>query len=294
MYFREGDGYPEGTIMRITKVNGAEGNFGEAAISRDKTLSGAPADLLSAHIRSDMLGDGIYSATIQCIAPDGEVLYSLTLGDMISEVRPDPNDPTHTPVPTTRSTATPDPAKALQSISLSIQDKPVKYSHYNAFLHVYADQLSLLARFRYHDPLPDGTVLRLTAINGVPGEFGEAPVLASENNTVQILYAEIPIAELPEGARSYTLAAYEPNAVEPVFEVTLTSHQATTHSRSGGNWYAPDGDVYYPTTWPTPTPYNFGLHYNPAPTSYHPFYNYDNWNNWYSNPTNNFGDSFNW
>ena len=259
MYFREGDGYPEGTIMRITKVNGAEGNFGEAAISRDKTLSGAPADLLSAHIRSDMLGDGIYSATIQCIAPDGEVLYSLTLGDMISEVRPNPNDPTHTPAPTAQPTATPGPETVLQDISLSIQDKPTKYSHYNARLKVLQERFEMLVRFRYHDPLPDDTVLRLTAIDGIPGDYSEAPVLKTEVNTVTLLYAEIPITSLPEGALAYTIAAFAPDAEEPLFEVTLTSVAPFTRVWHAGNWYDSNGEVYYPDF----TPYNPSLpHYN--------------------------------
>ena len=259
MYFREGDGYPEGTIMRITKVNGADGNFGEAAISRDKTLSGAPADLLGAHIRSDMLGDGIYSATIQCIAPDGEVLYSLTLGDMISEVRPNPNDPTHTPAPTAQPTATPGPETVLQDISLSIQDKPTKYSHYNARLKVLQERFEMLVRFRYHDPLPDDTVLRLTAIDGIPGDYSEAPVLKTEVNTVTLLYAEIPITSLPEGALAYTIAAFAPDAEEPLFEVTLTSVAPFTRVWHAGNWYDSNGEVYYPAF----TPYNPSLpHYN--------------------------------
>ena len=259
MYFREGDGYPEGTIMRITKVNGAEGNFGEAAISRDKTLSGAPADLLGAHIRSEMLGDVIYSATIQCIAPDGEVLYSLTLGDMISEVRPNPNDPTHTPAPTAQPTATPGPETVLQDISLSIQDKPTKYSHYNARLKVLQERFEMLVRFRYHDPLPDDTVLRLTAIDGIPGDYSEAPVLNTEVNTATLLYAEIPITSLPEGALAYTIAAFAPDAEEPLFEVTLTSVAPFTRVWHAGNWYDSNGEVYYPAF----TPYNPSLpHYN--------------------------------
>ena len=245
--------------MRITKVNGAEGNFGEAAISRDKTLSGAPADLLGAHIRSEMLGDGIYSATIQCIAPDGEVLYSLTLGDMISEVRPNPNDPTHTPAPTAQPTATPGPETVLQDISLSIQDKPTKYSHYNARLKVLQERFEMLVRFRYHDPLPDLTVLRLTAIDGIPGDYSEAPVLKTEVNTVTLLYAEIPITSLPEGALAYTIAAFAPDAEEPLFEVTLTSVAPFTRVWHAGNWYDSNGEVYYPAF----TPYNPSLpHYN--------------------------------
>lgn len=250
MYFREGNGYPEGSIMRITKINGDEGQFGEALIARDATVNNAPSDLLGAHIRSEALADPLYSATIQCIAPDGTVIHTLTLGEMYSEVHPNPYSPTYTPAPTTRPTATPDPAKALQSITLSIQDKPVKYSHYNAFLNFYTDQLILLARFRYHDPLPHGTNLRLTAINGVPGNYGEATILSVDNHLTNLLMAEILISELPEGARSYTLAAYAPDAEAPVFEVTLTSAQPTNSYWSGGNWYAPGGDVYLPIATP--------------------------------------------
>lgn len=266
LYFREGEGYPEGAIMRITNINGEDGNFGEAAILPETGLSNAPADLLGVHIRSEALGEELYSATIQCITPDGEVIVTLTLGDVTSVVRPNPNEPTYTPSPTTRPTATPDPAKALQSITLSIQDKPVKYSHYNAFLNVYTDQLILLARFRYHDPLPHGTNLRLTAINGVPGDYGEAPILAVENHQTGLLIAEILISELPEGALAYTIAAYAPDTEEPIFEVALTSSQPATNGWSGGNWYAPGGDVYYPMATPTRTPYNILDSLNPIGT----------------------------
>ena len=243
--------------MRITKVNGTEGNFGEAVIAPDKTLSSAPADLLGAHIRSETLGDVINSATIQCIAPDGEVICTLTLGDMFSEVRPNPNEPTHTPVPTTRSTATPDAAQPLQSIALSIQDKPVKYSHYNAYLNFHVDQLILLARFRYHDPLPHGTNLRLTAVNGIPGTYAEAPILTVDHQANRLLIAELLLTDLPNAATTFTLAAYAPDAEEPIFEVTLTSTQPATGFWSGGIWHGPDGETYKPASPPAiPTPYN--------------------------------------
>ena len=295
LYFRPGDSFPEGAFMRITKINGVEGNFGEAVITPDSSLSNSPDDLLGAHIRSEALGDDPNSATIECINPaTGETICTLTLGDMTSWVRPNPNEPTPTPSPTAQPTATPGPETVLQDISLSIQDKPTKYSHYNARLKVLQERYDLLVRFRYHDPLPEGTVLRLTAIDGIPGDYSEAPVLKTEVNTVTLLYAEIPITSLPEGALAYTIAAFAPDAEEPLFEVTLTSSQPVS-SWSGGNWLDPNGNVYYPSVvWPTPTPYNFGLYYNPAPTIYHPFYNYNNWNNWYGNPTNNFGDSFTW
>ncbi len=259
MYFREGNGYPEGSIMRITKINGDEGQFGEALIARDATVNNAPSDLLGAHIRSEALAEPLYSATIQCIAPDGTVIHTLTLGEMYSEVHPNPYSPTYTPAPTTRPTATPDPAKALQSITLSIQEKPVKYSHYNAFLNVYQEQLELLVRFRYHDPLPHGTNLRLTAIDDIPGNYGEAPALSVDSNPSKLLYAEIPLSELPQGATRYTVGAYAPDAEEPLFEVTLTSVTPFTRVWHAGNWYDSNGEVYYPAF----TPYNPSLpHYN--------------------------------
>ena len=130
-------------------------------------------------------------------------------------------------------------------MTLTIADKPVKYSHYKASLYIYEEHDELVAWFRYHDPLPEGTVLRLVAINNEPYTGNEGIIGPAGLDNAAILVAHIP-AELPAGTSRYTLAAFVPGAEEPLFEIIFTGTEFVSNGSTNGNWYAPNGEVYLP------------------------------------------------
>ena len=201
-----------------------------------------------------------------------DVFYpALTFSDgrtlqLVSQRVGDVNGPTRTPAAsaTPAPTATPQPegtpsipedAEVLQRDTLTIASKPTKYSHYHAALLVTEYGYILQPTFRYHDPLPEGTVMRLIAIDGVSGEYGEGVIGSAGLENTAILGARIP-ARIPDGSTRYTLAAYAPDTEDPIFEITLTSDTPASGYWSGDTWYAPDGEAYYPMTTPSREPYD--------------------------------------
>lgn len=173
--------------------------------------------------------------------PDGKVVQLVS--DHIGTV----NVPSPTAVPSSAPAASPTP---LQNMTLTIADKPVKYAHYKAALYIYEDRSELVAWFRYHDPLPEGTVLRLVAVNGEAIEPSEALVGPGGLENTAILAARIPVT-LVSGAKRYTLAAYVPDAEEPLFEVILQGTEFVNGGGGNGNMYAPGGEIYQPMTTPS-------------------------------------------
>lgn len=252
LYFRLAKNVPEGSLMRITAIGNQTGNFGEAEILSAKGVVDGPDDLLMAQIYAPYMPEDPVSVVISCIDPEtDEAIFfvSLRRSDSVHVEYNNAESYTHTPRPTTKATPAPEPGECLYTAALTIDEKPLKYAHYHARLSVYMERAELAVRFRYHDPLPEGTVLRLAGINNGHRAYGEALIIPDPDSPSNRLYANIVFTDLPDRATHYTLAAFAPGEDEPIFEVVLTS-ESSGGSWSGDIWYAPGGDAYKPIATP--------------------------------------------
>ena len=148
--------------------------------------------------------------------------------------------------------STVDRSEPLSSISLNVSDKPRKYSHYNARLRLYADGTCLTPIFRYHDPLPEGTLLRIVAVDDVPGHFGEEVIGPANLSNVpdDMLSADIFLTTMPDEARSFTIAAIHPDTETEFFQITLQSGTPLKLGWTGESYVDKNGNEYLPFNTP--------------------------------------------
>ncbi len=298
VYFGYRGTLPDNAFVQLTEVNGVKGAYGQATIV-PADLKETSARIFCAPISCDAITEDVKSARAVCIDPaTGETLFTLRLEAKEEIIRPNafyiaptpsPQSsgtipPDASPTPTAVPTATPiPPDTVLGRYSLKIADKPVKYSHYNANLLFYPENVTLVPHFRYHDPLPEGTMLRVVEHNGNPGEYGSALIGPAnlENASPDLLGAAISIGLLPDGHHTFRLEAIHPDTSEVIFEVTLKTEQSVK-IQDGYYWgnygyTSPSGTIVYPTRppyylYPTATPYNpFG---NSYPGYTYPGYSY--------------------
>ena len=166
-----------------------------------------------------------------------EQLYTVKL---VSNRVGDINGPTATPRPeaTPAPTAAPAAASATFSIaedaevlsrySIEVVQKVQKYSHYNATLLGMAEGFVLQPFFRYHDPLPEGTQLRLKAINDMASDFGSGLISPANlsSGPADLLTARIALQSLPESRCTFLLEAIHPDTGETIFALTLKTTSA--------------------------------------------------------------------
>lgn len=124
---------------------------------------------------------------------------------------------------------------ALASDIYYLADRPRKYSHYNARMYLYEDFCVLTVLFRYHDPLPEGAVLRVVKKGQVDGSFGEGLVTLANREGIpeDMLSASIIMADSGNDASTLTIQAFAPDSSEPIFEIAVyTSNSFLRHSTS--------------------------------------------------------------
>ena len=268
VYFRYHDPLPEGATLRITKLNGKSGHFGEAVIG-PADLKDAPKDMLGTSIYSTSLSEDVRTATVECIDPaTGEVLFDISLqqtGDKFhlnDEYIPPEATPSAPPAGPTASPTRSVILRSKEPVNLIVSEKPAKYLHYAASVQQEGEYPVLQVYFRYHDPLPESAVLRLTRCDDVPGAYGEAPILPAtlEGASEDLLSAVIEMPTVSSTTGRYTLEAWLPGAEEPLFTITLEPERITPA--------------------PTQKPYNPSEpHYNPVPDTPRPGQSvFDWWN----------------
>ena len=166
-----------------------------------------------------------------------EPLYTVNL---VSNRVGDINGPTATPRPEATPAPTaapaaasvafsiPEDAEVLSRYSLEVVQKVQKYSHYNATLLGMAEGFVLQPFFRYHDPLPEGTQLRLKAINDMTADFGSGLIGPAnlDSGPADLLTARIALQSLPESRCTFLLEAIHPDTGETIFALTLKTASA--------------------------------------------------------------------
>lgn len=148
--------------------------------------------------------------------------------------------PTPSPTPKAASDATgaaqvqpsiseePSYALATSSTSFYALQKPQKYSHYSCIYRQYSDCAFLDVFFRYHDPLPETAILRITEIEMTSGNYGEAAVTAAELRTphpADLVGAKICTTKpFPMNTSSFIVSCIDTATDEMLFQVTFTPY----------------------------------------------------------------------
>lgn len=198
-YFGGARNVPDGLFLRLVKVDGTEGNFGEALLIPG--FEGMAQAVYGATILCDRpLGPSNYLTVSLCRADGSEVAqlkYMLDIYSSTSGVWPTPEATQAvltippvmpTPTPTPQPTFVPD--ATIPPRSHAIGWEPFHLGHYlgedfsltNAELRLYPEGYSALTvQFRYADELPEGAVLKLYRVSGVEDDYGQAPLTRSED-----------------------------------------------------------------------------------------------------------------
>lgn len=311
LYYRDGyaylsvkfnvtDGLPVPDAVQLTASDCAAVNGLEADILTHADeyfrYSGGYQIIRNEYLHAIIRLDGLDTETSICYPAltfrrDGNDVFTVQL---VSEQAGSRNVPTPAPAPSPTPAFTPAPtlppdeftipadSKVLASYSLEIVEKVRMYRHYIAKLRVHAEGFVLQPYFRFHNPLPEGTFMRLVEINGEAGDYGSGVVTAAElqSGPEDMLMACICLPSLPERKCTFLLEAVDPATGEVIFTVTLKTTSVVkpaATSRPATVTPTPDG-----VTPGTDASFDIldGIVGDPAPTIYSPTYNYN---------TNNYG-----
>ena len=289
---------PEGTFARISRADGTEGNFAEAPITQ------AADGTQQCTLFFNQAVGNMEHFTLDVLLPDGtrqlHCFYGLKRGIYPPEEWYDlprlsaPPDAA-TPTPDLVSATEPPYKTALVKCTYDLQGKVSKYSHYNTTFRQYADFSTLNVFFFYKAELPEGAYMRVVSAGGVAGDHGEAIIGPAnvDGASDELLNAKIFTRTLPAAA-TLNLECCSPDG-EVLFPLEFTIKDVSYPS---GRTPEPVVTPYQAPSWNTGGSSSGGDLFNgligdPAPTPYSPTYNYNNWNNWYGNPTNNWG-GFGW
>ena len=156
--------------------------------------------------------------------------------------------PTATPSPT--PTATPEPTP-LVGISLSAPGYTNNYTHIDSNLYVYPEPLTILeTKFAWAEEIPEGSTLRITRINGINGNYGEAPLQAAEDG--KSLSAVIRY-DAQVGYFDYLdVTAFAPDGTK-LFSVTMLRIAFFSAITSGGRWSKSPIIQTCPSRFPIPS-----------------------------------------
>ncbi len=269
---------PDGAFLRVTRVNGVEGNFGQGNItqlSRSRTWSSE----FSAAISFDRAFEKSEYITVAICYADGSELSQLKLKlsrftsaddtwptpestPPVPTIPPVQPTPTPTPRPTLAPNVTEPPYEsALYTVHFSSPDYREGYTPKDCILRIYSDDLSALTlRFAYAKELPEGTVAHISYVDGIPGNYAEAVVTHQEDGTQQCVF----FFNQAVGYMEY----FSWNLVAPD-GATVLSHRCSL-SRDilpPDEWYKiPPLSPPIPAAPATPTPLPAGVTPTPAPT----------------------------
>ena len=269
---------PDGAFLRVTRVNGVEGNFSQGNItqlSRSRTWNSE----FSAAISFDRAFEKSEYMTVAICYADGSELSQLKLKlsrftsaddtwPTPESIPPVPTLPpiSPTPTPTPRPTLAPNVTEppyesALYTVHFSSPDYHEGYTPKDCILRIYSDDLSVLTlRFAYDKELPEGTVARISYVGGIPGNYAEAVVTHQEDGTQQCVF----FFNQAAGYMEY----FSWNLVAPD-DTVVFSHRCSL-SRDippPDAWHKiPPLSPLIPAATATPTPLPAGVTPTPAPT----------------------------
>ena len=257
---------PRDAIIRLTKVDGTEGYYGQASIVFDGE-NGTANCVFSATLPLDRSFGETKFMTVAICDPDGtefrRLKYVLKDYESPDDTWPAPEStpavptippvsptPTPTPRPTLVPGATEPPQDtALMAISFKMREYTDKYTEKGATLRVYEDMSALTVRFQYGKDIPEGTVFRLSTVDGKLGLYGEAMI--SEPDEQGVRQAVLLFNQQVGPLNNINLEAFAPGQQKRLFKAF---YKRSGHSPAGWDKMAPIGTIPPATITPAPTP----------------------------------------
>ena len=268
---------PEGAFLRLTKVDGAEGNYGQepvVIVSR----GAQKRTQLSAVISFDRAFGKAENITVSYCRSDGKELYPLKFKlkkfDSSDGKWPEPEStppvpsippvmptPTPTPRPTlVPGTTEPPQDAALFTATFELRERTANFTDKGATLRVYDDMSTLTMQFKYTKEIADGTVMRMTLVDGKMGYFGEGPIVTLPDGTMQVT---IMFNQQVGRIDYFNLEAFAPGSQNRSFKAFYK-----LRSRAPAGWSELDPIATVPpAATPTPTPLPADVTPTPVPTA---------------------------
>ena len=259
---------PDEAMIRLTKVDGVEGDYGHATLVMQGE-NGHRDCVFSATIPLDRaLGKSSFLTFMIC-KPDGTEKYRikarLDAFDSDSGKWPTPDftpalptippvSPTPTPTPRPRLSAdtTEPPQDAIvMTVPFQMREYTANYTEKSATLRIYEDMSSLTVQFRYGKNIPEGTVFRMTMVDGRMGVFGEGEISApdAQGNRTAVIFFSQQVGLM----KNFNLEAYAPGQPERIFKAFYKLDKRAGSYGPKGWSELPQLSTLRPTT-PTPVP----------------------------------------
>ena len=269
---------PDGAFLRLTKVDGVEGNYGQAPIVIVSKGKGKDTKL-SATIPFDRAFGKAEFITFSFCRSDGKELFPMKFRlksfDSADGKWPKPDStppvptippvkptPTPTPRPTLVPGATEPPQDtALYAITFRPGGHPEKYTPDRCILRVYEEMSVMTIDFAYKEALPEGTHLFLEIVDSLNSHFGEGAIVANGDGTYT---AAIFFNQQVGYMKHLSLRARVYGQRETLFTVQYYLNHNNTHP-DGWEELEPIATVR-PTATPSPTPLPENATATPAPT----------------------------
>lgn len=259
---------PEEAIIRLLKVDGVEGDFGSAPLVFNGK-NGHRDCVFTATIPLDRALGKSTLLTFMICKPDGTQKYRIKarLDDFDSASgkwpMPESTPPLHT-IPPVAPTATPTPRPRLSAdateppqdtvqltVPFQMREYTASYIEKGATLRIYEDMSVLTIQFQYEKDVPEGTVFRMTMVDGRMGIFGEGEISAPDaqgNRTAVILFSQ-QVGLM----KNFNLEAYAPGQPKRLFKAFYTLDKRAGKYGPQGWSDMPQLSTLRPAT-PTPVP----------------------------------------
>lgn len=227
---------PEDTSLRLTKVNGAEGDFGSAPLVHEESSSRTQS-AYHADIHFDWAFGQTTSLTFTACHPDDTERFTLefTLDYFISadNIWPEPK-PTPPQITLAPDVTEPPYSTALVKHTYSLPVKPDGYAHYNTTLRQYADFSTLNVFFFYQSDLPQGAYMRIVSADDAAADYGSAHIGPAnvDGTDPSLLNAKIFTQTLP-AASTLTVECCAPTG-DVLFSLTFNVKDVSYPSGSSG------------------------------------------------------------
>lgn len=257
---------PKDAIIRLIKVDGTEGFYGQASIVFHGE-NGTANCVFSATILLDRTFGETKFMTVAVCDPDGtefrRLKYVLKDYDAANGTWPAPEStpevptippvsptPTPTPRPTLVPGATEPPQDtALLTIPFKMREYTDKYTEKGAALRIYEDMSALTVQFQYGKDIPEGTIFRLSTVDGKLGLYGEALISAPDEQGIR--QAVILFNQQVGPLNNINLEAFAPGEQHRLFKAF---YKRSGHAPVGWDKMDPIGTIPPSTITPAPTP----------------------------------------
>lgn len=270
---------PEEPILRLVKVDGTEGLYGQAPlILHGKNES--PDCVFTATVPLDRALGKSELLTFAICRPDGSERFRIKcrLADFTSSTGswPVPESTAAVPsippvsptaLPTMRPTLPPaatEPPQdtALFTANFVMREYTANYTSLEAIMRIYPNDVSALTvRFKYDGAIPEDAFFRLTMVDGRVGYFGEATISPPDEQGVREVV--ILFNQQVGSIKNFNLDAFVPGSQKRLFKA-FYKLSGKTYA-----WEALDLDpiaTVVPDATPTPSPLPADVTAAPSPT----------------------------